>query len=655
MEFTWLSPFICLLLYFQAICSPSLPFPILCPHDQGLALLQIKKSFSTSTSASFVHHELESWKEGTDCCSWNGVECDTETGHVIGLNVSGRMLHGALNSNSTLFSLTHLQTLDLSNNDFSGSHIPSLFSHLLNLTCLNLSSSNVAGQVPSEISLLSKLVFLDLSFNENLVLETTSFTKVVQNLTKLRELSLSTVDMASVALHSLMNLSSSLSSLRLVSCALQGKFPDEIFHRSNLQLLDIEDNKDLTGSLPRFNGSSRLCSCNVMGSNFAFLGNLTQLTRLDLSGNNFNGQIPPSLGILEHLDFLDLSNNNFSGLFPFVVCNLTKLQFLSLSNNKITGIIPSQVGNFSSLNQLYLFENFQGSITAILVFSAFFENIFLGNNLFSGHLSQFQYNSSLKYIDLSSNLLDGPIPSSIANLVNLDSLILASNENLTGEIPFSICKLKYLRILDLSNNRLSGFIPRCLGNFSKSLEIIVLGNNTLEGPIPSSIFNLTNLFIVVLSPNKLIGDIPASICLLKLLEVVDLSNNNLGGSIPRCLENLSNIVLTPDNQVMSSAIGQVRVLSSIIFLDLSNNWLNGTIPSFLFNLSSLLYLYLGNNLLTGHISRLPSRSVMEVIDFSNNMLDGPIPISLFHLPSLRYLFLQNNSLTGRISQFQCHN
>ncbi|XP_057993121.1 receptor-like protein 6 [Hevea brasiliensis] len=389
MEFTWLSPFICLLLYFQAICSPSLPFPILCPHDQGLALLQIKKSFSTSTSASFVHHELESWKEGTDCCSWNGVECDTETGHVIGLNVSGRMLHGALNSNSTLFSLTHLQTLDLSNNDFSGSHIPSLFSHLLNLTCLNLSSSNVAGQVPSEISLLSKLVFLDLSFNENLVLETTSFTKVVQNLTKLRELSLSTVDMASVALHSLMNLSSSLSSLRLVSCALQGKFPDEIFHRSNLQLLDIEDNKDLTGSLPRFNGSSRLwflalsftsisvyleldffssphslkelylSSCNVMGSNFAFLGNLTQLTRLDLSGNNFNGQIPPSLGILEHLDFLDLSNNNFSGLFPFVVYN---------RDNPF----PSRQ-LFISESTLLIRELPKGSITAILVFSAFFE------------------------------------------------------------------------------------------------------------------------------------------------------------------------------------------------------------------------------------------------------------------------------------------
>ncbi|KAF2314426.1 hypothetical protein GH714_026294 [Hevea brasiliensis] len=435
---------------------------MLCPRDQGLALLQFKKSFSITTT-SIVHPVLESWKEGTDCCSWNG-ECDIENGHVLGLNVSGSKLHGALNSNSTLFFLTHPQTLDLSNNDFNSSHIPSQFSHLLNLTCLNLSSPNVVGQVPSEISLLSKSAFLDLSFNENLVLETTSFTKVVQNLTQLRELSLSAVDMSSVALYSLMNLSSSLSSLRLASCALQGKFPDEIFHRSNLQLLDIEDNKDLTGSLPRFNESSRLwflalsftsmsiylehdffCSlssskemylsnCNSMGSNSAFLGNLTQLTKLDLSNNNFNGQIPSSLGTLEHLNFLDLSNNSFCGLIPFGFCNLTKLKFLSLSSNWLTGIISSQIGNLSSLNQLYLLNNFLKEALPPSLFSLpSLEYLFLENNLFSGHLSQFQYTSSLKYIDLSSNLLDGPIPSSIANLVNLESLILASNANLTGE------------------------------------------------------------------------------------------------------------------------------------------------------------------------------------------------------------------------------
>jgi hypothetical protein len=52
---------------------------------------------------------------------------------------------------------------------------------------LNLTHSGFAGQVPLEISHLSKLVSLDIS-NKHLSLETISFDKIVQNLTKLRVL-----------------------------------------------------------------------------------------------------------------------------------------------------------------------------------------------------------------------------------------------------------------------------------------------------------------------------------------------------------------------------------------------------------------------------------------------------------------------------------
>ncbi|KAL3574717.1 hypothetical protein D5086_022818, partial [Populus alba] len=52
-----------------------------------------------------------------------------------------------------------------------------------------------------------------------------SFNKIVQNLTRLRDLALGYVNMSLVAPNSLMNLSSSLSSLSLSNCGLQGKFP----------------------------------------------------------------------------------------------------------------------------------------------------------------------------------------------------------------------------------------------------------------------------------------------------------------------------------------------------------------------------------------------------------------------------------------------
>ncbi|KAJ6418923.1 hypothetical protein OIU84_002152 [Salix udensis] len=191
-----------------------------CAHDQSLSLLQFKASFSINSSASGYcqHPKTESWKEGTDCCLWDGVTCELKTGVVTELNLACSLLYGTLHPNSTLFSLRHLRKLDLSDNHFMSSHISPQFGQFSNLTYLNLSLSVFAGQVPSEFSLLSKLVSLDLSENNNPSLEPISFDKLAQNLTQLRELRLSGVDMSLVAPDSLMNLSSSLSSLKLYSC-----------------------------------------------------------------------------------------------------------------------------------------------------------------------------------------------------------------------------------------------------------------------------------------------------------------------------------------------------------------------------------------------------------------------------------------------------
>jgi len=196
-----------------------------CALDQSLSLLQFKESFSINSSASVLcqHPKTESWKEGTDCCLWDGVTCDLKTGHITGLDLSCSMLYGTLHSNSTLFSLHHLQKLDLSDNHFNFSHISSQFGQFSSLTYLNLNYSVFAGQVPSEISHLSKLVSLDLSRNNDLSLEPICFDKLVQNLTNLRELHLNRVNMSLVVPSSLMNLSSSLSSLILNDCGLQGK------------------------------------------------------------------------------------------------------------------------------------------------------------------------------------------------------------------------------------------------------------------------------------------------------------------------------------------------------------------------------------------------------------------------------------------------
>ncbi|RXI09125.1 hypothetical protein DVH24_023269 [Malus domestica] len=102
-----------------------------CPDEERSALLRFKDSFIIDKSASRfadAYPKVSSWKpaegENSTCCSWEGVNCDEKTGHVIGLDLGSSCLHGSINTNSSLFRLVHLQRLNLSDNNFNYSQTP---------------------------------------------------------------------------------------------------------------------------------------------------------------------------------------------------------------------------------------------------------------------------------------------------------------------------------------------------------------------------------------------------------------------------------------------------------------------------------------------------------------------------------------------------
>ncbi|XP_016683883.1 receptor-like protein 9DC1 [Gossypium hirsutum] len=285
------------------------------------SLIQFKDSFSIREDASFDHCDYfaglksypktNSWKEGTDCCSWDGVTCDHLNAHVIALDLSCSWLYGNFPSNTTLFLLPHLQKLNLAYNDFNFSKIPSEFGRFTSLFYLNLSNTWFS-EVPSQVSHLSKLVSLDLSgFDELLTIDKYALEGLVHNLTEVRRLFLDEMDMSSVNAHVFMNLSSSLRSLSLVGCDLQGKFPKNIFDLPNLNLLNLGGNQNLNLDPLKFNRSS----------------NLEQLI---ISDANICGGLPDSMGNLVSLKFLVLSHSNLSGLVPRSLGNLLKLTHLDL-------------------------------------------------------------------------------------------------------------------------------------------------------------------------------------------------------------------------------------------------------------------------------------------------------------------------------------
>ncbi|GKE99518.1 leucine-rich repeat-containing protein, partial [Tanacetum coccineum] len=364
------------------------------------------------------------WNTSTDCCIWKGVTCDRSTGDVIGIDLSKEFLSGTIHPNSSLFNLPHLQTLNLAFNDFSRSRIPSGFGRFSNsLTHLNLSGCGLSGQVPPDITLLHKLVSLDLSFNillDDLKLGPHVFINMLRNFTYLEELSLEEVDISSV-LPTRLNISSSLKLLNLDSTGLQGKLPHYIFNLQSLETLALPGNH-FTGDIP-----SKISV------------NLTHLTSMDLTTNKLNGTLPSWLFTSPSLEYLYLHDNMFSGNVPFESFALPSLKKLYLGYNQLAG--HTDVQTFRQLTNL--------------------TDLDLSYNNFSGELELDTLLSSLTNLEWLELSYSGfSVTTNNANhYVNPGVLFLKLASCKLKVFPKSFRAMKHLQDLDLSDNEIHGQIP----------------------------------------------------------------------------------------------------------------------------------------------------------------------------------------------------
>ncbi|BAT80965.1 hypothetical protein VIGAN_03059600 [Vigna angularis var. angularis] len=511
---------------------------LLCnPHDKS-ALLQLKNSFFVNSSFQFLleydhcssshSSETESWKNITDCCGWDGITCDTKSGHVIGLHLYCSHLRGKLlGLNSSIFKLRHLQQLSLTFNDFFGSSIHSSIGNLINLTHLTLSPFRISGDLPSTISHLSKLQHFRISSMDSLLDDPTkSYSKIriddytwnrlIHNATNLREIFLEKVNMSSVgesSLSLLTNLSSSLVLSISQNTQIQGKLPSNILHLPNLQEIDLSQNENLRGELPTSNWTIPLRVLSLFDTAFSgylsySIAYLKSLHTLDLSGCNFDGFLPPSLSNLTQLSLLDLSYNQLKGSIPQSLARCTTLEVLDLGNNNIEDLFPYSLETLPNLQVLSLrSNNFHGIITSSDTKLPF---------------------PKLRIFDISYNYFTGILPVSYVH--NFQGMVNV-NDNQTG--------LKYLdkkiftifTIIDLSNNMFEGEIPEAIGELI-SLKGLNLSHNGITGTIPQSLSHLRNLEWLDLSWNQLKGEIPMALSSLNFLAALNLSQNQFEGVIP---------------------------------------------------------------------------------------------------------------------------
>ena len=91
------------------------------------------------------------------------------------------------------------------------------------------------------------------------------------------------------------------------------------------------------------------------------IGNLTNLTRIQIDDNSLGGEIPAEIGNLTKLQFLRLHWCELSGSIPETINNLTDLSFLNLSVNQLSGAIPESICDldldFSNSDIVGLYSN----------------------------------------------------------------------------------------------------------------------------------------------------------------------------------------------------------------------------------------------------------------------------------------------------------
>ncbi|KAH9289019.1 hypothetical protein KI387_033136, partial [Taxus chinensis] len=115
----------------------------------------------------------------------------------------------------------------------------------------------------------------------------------------------------------------------------------------HLQGLLLSGNQFI-GSLPYSLSTLILLSDLVLGNNLLtgaipdIFQDLTVLTNLDFSFNNFSGQLPASLSALTSLSSLHMQNNKLSGTID-TLANLHLLTDLNIENNLFTGGVPKKL------------------------------------------------------------------------------------------------------------------------------------------------------------------------------------------------------------------------------------------------------------------------------------------------------------------------
>ncbi|XP_031265020.1 receptor-like protein EIX1 [Pistacia vera] len=274
--------------------------------------------------------------------------------------------------------------LNLENNKFSG-NLPVSLGTLTSIESLHLRKNSLSGTIPDSILNCTGLQVFDVAENEFVG-------------------------------HVPMWLGEGFPSmliLNLRSNKFHGPLPSQLCHITYLQILDIAYN-NLSGTIPRcisnfsamvkvdysagnnilhfldyIGGVAEDEQLTLKGQGTEYDNTLNLVRIIDLSSNNFSGEIPTEVTNLKALQSLNLSHNFFVGRIPEKIGVMRSLESIDFSTNQLSGEIPQSISELTFLSHLNLSNNnLKGKIPLSTQIQSFDASCFDGNELCGSPLHQ---------------------------------------------------------------------------------------------------------------------------------------------------------------------------------------------------------------------------------------------------------------------------
>ena len=248
------------------------------------------------------------------------------------------------------------------------------------------------------------------------------------------------------------------------------------------------------------------------------IGDLTNLTILQLYNNKLTGSIPVEIGKLVNLEILFLEENELSGRLPAELGQLTSLEWFWLKNNEdLSGPLPL------SLTQVPLIQfHYSGTQLCVPADAAFrqwlagiqhhegtgvectqserdilealyhatggddwnrSDNWLTGAPLDQWYGVDTDQAGNVTGLNLYSNFVVGKIPAEFGGLTHLEQLNLSRNWLLEGPLPLEFFTLAELRHLNLADTDIGGEVPPEIGRLT-NLRGLTWAGSGLTGALP---------------------------------------------------------------------------------------------------------------------------------------------------------------------------